>query len=188
MATQHDVEARPLRADARRNRERVLEAAEQVFATEGVSAPIDEVARVAGVGVGTCYRHFPTKEALFEAIVLRRLEQLTELARGLSTAEDAGAAFFQFIDRFGALVGEKRDLSDALEAAGVDVKARAAGPSDELRSAATVLLERAQAAGAVRDDVDAADLFGLIVGTCKMADASAPRMLGIVCDGLRPQP
>ena len=77
---------RPLRADARRNRAKVLEAAEEVFASEGLAVPIDEVARRAGVGVGTVYRHFPTKEALFEAIVVARLEALVERAEELGTS------------------------------------------------------------------------------------------------------
>ena len=74
--------ARPMRADAVKNRQRILEAAEEIFATEGVSVPIDAVAERAGVGVGTLYRHFPTKEALFEAIVMARLEYLLEQRQG----------------------------------------------------------------------------------------------------------
>ena len=82
--------ARPMRADAVKNRQRILDAAEAIFATEGLSVPIDTVAERAGVGVGTLYRHFPTKEALFEAIVTARLEYLLELARAHAGAADPG--------------------------------------------------------------------------------------------------
>ena len=78
-------ESRPMRADAVKNRQRILEAAEAIFATEGLSVPIDTVAERAGVGVGTLYRHFPTKEALFEAIVMARLEFLLEIAKRTPT-------------------------------------------------------------------------------------------------------
>ena len=86
---------RPLRADARRNRARVLDVAREVFAAEGLTVPIDEIARRAGLGIGTVYRHFPTKEALFEAIVLDRIERLTALAESAPGA-DPGEAFFDF--------------------------------------------------------------------------------------------
>ncbi len=78
---------RPLRADARRNRERVLTVAQEAFATEGLAVSIPEIARRAGVGVGTIYRQFPTKEALFEAIVVEGMTAILESARSLSTAE-----------------------------------------------------------------------------------------------------
>jgi AcrR family transcriptional regulator len=82
------------RSDSIRNRARILEAAERVFGSEGLAVPIDEIAERAGVGVGTIYRHFPTKEALFEAIVLSHFERLVHTARSLATAEDAVAALF----------------------------------------------------------------------------------------------
>ncbi|HEX6493163.1 MAG TPA: TetR/AcrR family transcriptional regulator [Candidatus Dormibacteraeota bacterium] len=185
--------ARPLRADARRNRERVLEAAESVLATEGVSVPIDEVARRAGVGVGTVYRQFPTKEALFEAIMLRRMERLVEEARSRATAEDPGAAFFGFLEHLVEEAARKRDLVDAIGGTTFDVGEKAASPiGQELTGAIAGLLERAQRAGAVRRDVGMPELFGLVAGTCMAADRGLPlacaprRMLAIVFDGLRP--
>src|SRR3954447_4416845 len=81
------------RADARRNRQRVLEAAESAFAGEGISVPIDEIARRAGVGAGTVYRHFPTKDALLHAILAIRVERMTEEAHAAARAPDPGAAF-----------------------------------------------------------------------------------------------
>ena len=110
---------RPLRADARRNRAKVLAAAEEVFASEGLAVPIDEVARRAGVGVGTVYRHFPTKEALFEAIVVARLEALVERAEELATSDDPGTAMFTFISELVDLAVQKKDLTEELARAGV---------------------------------------------------------------------
>src|SRR5580658_9490937 len=89
-----DGPTRPQRADAQRNRARVLEAAEVVFAAEGLNVPVDVIAEKAGVGVGTLYRHFPTKEKLFEAIIVERISGLAVEARCRLTAEDPGAAFF----------------------------------------------------------------------------------------------
>jgi AcrR family transcriptional regulator len=184
---------RPLRADARRNRERVLEAAESVLATEGVSVPIDEVARRAGVGVGTVYRQFPTKEALLEAIMLRRMEKLVEDARSRTGAEDPGAAFFGFLEHLVDEATRKRDLADALAGAGIDLGERSASVGQELTGVVAELLDRAQRSGAVRADVGMPELFGLVAGTCMAAERGFPiacapqRMLGIVFDGLRPE-
>jgi AcrR family transcriptional regulator len=183
---------RPLRADARRNRERVLEAAESVLATEGVSVPIDEVARRAGVGVGTVYRQFPTKEALLEAIMLRRMEKLVADARSLAGAEDPGAAFFGFLEHVVDEASRKRDLADALGSAGGDHGERSAAVAQELAAAVADLLDRAQRFGAVRADVGMPELFGLVAGTCMAGERGFPvtcpprRLLGIVFDGLRP--
>ncbi|MGH9097365.1 MAG: TetR/AcrR family transcriptional regulator, partial [Acidimicrobiales bacterium] len=114
---------RPMRADAVKNRARILQAAEEVFAANGLSAPIDMVAEQAGVGVGTVYRHFPTKEALFEAIVLTGLQELVEAATAADD-QDAGEAFYAFIRTFASKVSIKHDLIDALSAAGIDIKSQ----------------------------------------------------------------
>jgi AcrR family transcriptional regulator len=87
------------RVDARRNRARVLEAAQEAFAADGLAVPLDDIARRAGVGPGTVYRHFPSKAVLFEAVVQARIEQLIEAARALATADDPGEAFFAFFVR-----------------------------------------------------------------------------------------
>src|SRR3954470_16851858 len=89
--------ARPLRADAVRNRERVLEVAYETFAEEGLSVPIDEIARRAGVGAGTVYRHFPTKEPLFEAIASDRIQYLIDSAARFAEAQDPGEAFLGYL-------------------------------------------------------------------------------------------
>lgn len=181
-------DGRPLRADARRNIERVLEAAEELFATDGLAVPVDLIAARAGVGVGTVYRHFPTKEALFRAVVIAHLEALVGRARELSAC-DPGEAFFTFVHELAALAARKRDLADAL--AGVEMHSHERyAVKDELKSAFDMLLQRAQAAGAVRADVTATDVTGLLMGTCLAAgcvnDGSpGPVMVTVICDGLR---
>jgi AcrR family transcriptional regulator len=169
----------------------VLQVAQEVFATEGLAVPIDEIARRAGLGVGTLYRHFPTKEALFEAIVVGRMEQLVEHARAGSTARDRGAAFFGFLEKIVEEGPAKRDFLTALAGTGVDLE-RIAAIKQRMKRAAAVLLERAQKAGAVRSDVSAADVFTLVMGTVGAADrqgaggAERKRLLVVIFDGLRP--
>jgi AcrR family transcriptional regulator len=178
---------RPLRADAAKNRERILEAAEATFTAEGVSAPIDAVAQRAGVGVGTVYRHFPTKEALFEAIVTTRLDELCKTTRELAEGEAPGEVLFSFLREFGRQASAKQDLFDAMDAAGLDIKSTCAASVDELTRGIDLLLERAKAAGAVREDVATGEVMALIVGAChsKQDDLVCQRMVEIVCDGIR---
>jgi len=183
--------ARPLRADAQRNRARILEAAEVVFASEGIEVPVDTIAEKAGLGVGTLYRHFPTKEKLCEAILLERLSDLTVDARQLADAADPAAAFFGFLTHIVEQGAAKRDLLVAVMGAGLAFDMAAAEVKDELREAVGVLLQRAQAVGAVRPDVTAAMVVALVGATCQAAahsvGAPAGDVLAIVCDGLRPQ-
>ena len=182
---------RPLRADARRNRERVLEAAFAAFAAEGLSVPVHEIARRAGVGTGTVSRHFPTKQALYEAVFVSRVERLVGRARLLKNAADAGGALFDF---FGAIVTEgaaNRGLADALTGAGFDIKAAASGPGHDVMDALRELLARAQQARAVRHDVDAADVMALIAGCLarepEPADPAArDRLVSVARRGLLP--
>lgn len=183
---------RPLRADARRNVDKVLRAAEEVFASEGLAVPIDEIARRAGVGVGTVYRHFPTKQALFQAVVIVRLKALVERAKELSEAADAGAALFTFVSELVEVAVKKRDLIDELAKEGMDDEVHAVS-KDDLQKAFEVLLQRAQAGGCVRDDICLADVTALVMGTCMVADRhSGPeatsRLIGVICDGLRARP
>jgi AcrR family transcriptional regulator len=185
------VTERPLRADARRNRARLLEAAREAFAAEGLAVPLDEIARRAGVGPGTLYRHFPTKEALFEAVVDDRLRDLADTARGLRSAEDAGAALFTLIDRLAAEAAVKKDLVDALAGAGVEVRNSLAATAGDLREEIGHLLARAQRHGAVRPDLDIADLMALLSGLFAALTAPAhrradpARALAVLRAGLR---
>src|SRR5215468_2488504 len=174
---------RALRADAARNREKVLRAARDAFAESGYGVPLDEIAARAGVGPGTVYRHFPTKEALFQAVVTARVEDLVADARQRGTGPDPGAAFFGFLARLAAEGAAKRDTSDAI---GIPGPVRAA-----LHDALALLLGRAQAAGAVRPGITAADLIVILKGLFVAAhdepdpDRSA-RLLAVLTDGLRP--
>jgi len=182
---------RPLRADARRNRASVLEAAREAFAAEGLAVPLDEIARRAGVGAGTVYRHFPTKEALFEAVIVDRLEFLAERAEAALELEDSGAAFFDFLDVMVADAASKKDLADALAGAGVDLRAVTGDAAAQLSGRLGELLRRAQATGAVRADVDTADLhavvFGALAAEQRRADSARPgRVARLICGGLRP--
>jgi AcrR family transcriptional regulator len=184
---------RPPRADARRNRARILAAAEAVFPTSGVSTPVEEVARRAGVGIGTVYRHFPTKEALFEAILVRRIERLADEAGSLSSTTDAGAAFFELFTRIVEDAAGRKAFADALSRAGVDVKAATWAAGQELLGVLGALLARAQQTGTVRHDVDLDQVVALLVGACLAAEHGnmdrglRARALAVVFDGLRPE-
>jgi AcrR family transcriptional regulator len=181
---------RPLRADARRNRERVLAAADEAFALEGPGVPLDEIARRAGVGAGTVHRHFPTKEALLQAVLVGRLEEMLTEARAALEAPDPGKSFFDYFRIMTDSAQNKMDLADALGSQGVDVRAATHDVASGLRSTLGELLRRAQDAGAVRTDVTVDDLHALVVGTVAALRASAPedaaRVGGLLSDALRP--
>jgi AcrR family transcriptional regulator len=182
-----------MRADAVKNRQRILDAAEAIFATEGLSVPIDTVAERAGVGVGTLYRHFPTKEALFQAIVTARLEYLLDEARRRAGSPEPGDALFSFLSEFAQQASAKHDLFDALSSAGIDIKSSCAEMVEDMKRNIDVLVHRAVTAKQVRADVSTDEMIGLVVGVCQGGghagydDATVQRMVQIVCDGLRPQ-
>jgi AcrR family transcriptional regulator len=182
---------KPMRADAVRNRARILEAAERVFALEGPEVPIDDVAREAGLGVGTIYRHFPTKEDLYEAVFISRVESFMLQAVALADADDPVTAFFEFLRNYIASTAMNKALHDSLVDAGIDMRATAASLKDALYDALAVLLKRAQAAGAVRDDIGIEDLkiavSGVYLGIARgQADgATGERAIEILFDGLR---
>jgi AcrR family transcriptional regulator len=182
---------RPLRADAQRNRARILHAAENVFAVEGIDVPVDLIAEKAGVGVGTLYRHFPTKEKLCEAVLLDRLLALTVDARALADADDPKAAFFGFLTHFVEEGAAKRDLIVAVMGAGMEHDEFSEAVKGDLNDAIGVLLQRAQAVGAVRPDVTPDAVLALLGATCQATvhttASPALDLLTIVCDGLRVQ-
>jgi AcrR family transcriptional regulator len=186
------TECKPLRVDAQRNHQKILEAAEEIFALDGVSVPIDLVAERAGVGIGTLYRHFPTKESLYEAIVLTRLTDLADTAEEYARVPDAGAAFEGFLRELSVQAAQKQDLFEALGQAGIDVKARCSDKVDELVRRVDVLRRRAVDAGALRDDVETAEILNLMMGTCNAASHNRTdlpgiqRLVNIVIAGLRP--
>jgi AcrR family transcriptional regulator len=174
---------RALRTDAARNREKVLRAARDAFAESGYGVSLDEIAARAGVGPGTVYRHFPAKEALFEAVVTARVQDLVADARGRAGADDPGAAFLGFLARMATESVAKRDLPDAISIAG--------SLREDLFAALDVLLRRAQQAGAVRGDVGPDELMVLLKGMfASLADRTGPvrrdLVFAVLADGLRP--
>jgi AcrR family transcriptional regulator len=184
---------KPLRADARRNRERVLAAARAAFADEGVAVPLDEIARRAGVGAGTVYRHFPTKEALFEAVMVERMQQLADQARTRAQDGDPTEALLGFVRHLVEEAAPKRDLIDALAHAGVDLHRSLRQIADEMRGHIAVMLTRAQRAGGIRRDITITELMALLSGVITSGQADhhggpsprVDRIAEVVCDGLR---
>src|SRR5437899_512093 len=177
---------RVLRADARRNRKRVLEAARRCMARKGTDAQIDEIARLAGVGVGTVYRHFPTKDDLIEALAMARFERLAELAREALEGEDAWLAFETFMRASARIQSEDRALSEVLTSR-PETMARAAESVDILGLVAE-MMGRGQAAGVIRADADPRDvpmLMCALAGTYRNPHTNPERYIGIVLDGLR---
>jgi AcrR family transcriptional regulator len=179
-----------MRADARRNYERIVATAREVFFEHGIEAPLDDVVKRAGVGAGTLYRHFPTREVLIEAVYRSEIEEIADIAQALAkelSAEDALREWFRELVRFNS---ERSGLAGALKAA-IDVESETfLYCKSKLRDAAWSLLEPAQAVGAVRADLEAVDLMRLSHGigaAAKFADeAGKERMLSVLLEGLRP--
>jgi AcrR family transcriptional regulator len=185
---------RAQRADARANRDRILDVAEEVFAAGGESASTEEVARLAGVGIGTVFRHFPTKAALLEAVLVRRFDHLRKQAEALLDAADPGEAFRGLFRHLVAHAAAKIAITEALLDAGGNRDGDAARASDGLHRAVGALLQNAQQAGAVRDDVELPEVYALLVGISRAAarahlgEEARARLLAIVLDGLAPRP
>ncbi|MFJ6383790.1 TetR/AcrR family transcriptional regulator [Kitasatospora sp. NPDC092039] len=183
--------ARPLRADARRNRARLLEVAEAVFTERGTGASTEEIARAAKVGIATVFRHFPTKEALLEAVLVRRLERMAEEGRRLAEEAGPGDALFAFFDLVLDQSPAKNAFAAALADAGVDIRAATFDAGRAVREVLTALLEGAQRAGAVRRDLEVPELTAILVGTCRMLEhldghpEAAARARAVVRDGLK---
>lgn len=178
------------RADAVRNRERVLEAAKVVFSAGGAEASLEAVARAAGVGIGTLYRHFPTREALFEAVYRREVQQLADLAEQLKQEAKPIDALRQWMRSIVKFVATKKGMSAALTLA-VDKNSKLFSSSaDRLARTVGGLLDRAIAAGEIRDDISPEDLLRAVVGMCYMHDqpgwqSSVLRLVDVFVDGLR---
>lgn len=181
------------RADARANRARILDVAEEVFGKGGESASTEEVARLAGVGIGTVFRHFPTKAALLESVLARRFDRLRGQAEALLHAADPGTAFRSFFRYLVADAPAKIGIAEALLDAGGDGSGEAAQASHELRRAFGALLRRAQQAGAIRDDAGLPEVYALLAGVSQAAahqhldEQVTAQMLTIVFDGLAPR-
>ncbi|HTD50421.1 MAG TPA: TetR/AcrR family transcriptional regulator [Acidimicrobiia bacterium] len=181
-----------MRSDARRNRARVLVAAEDVFSEMGLRAQIEEVARRAGVGVGTVCRHFPTKQALVEAVLEAMYESLLEDARHALDQADPGTAFHTFFVALSEFQARHRALAEHM-ATEIDLPVAAQSVRDALRGAIGELVSRAQDAGAIRPDIGPADvamLFSGVAHATALAGDLRPvlreRYVALILDGLRP--
>jgi AcrR family transcriptional regulator len=157
------AEPRALRADARRNRTKVLDAARALFAERGLETPVDEIARAAGVGVGTIYRHFPAKEDLFEALVEDRFIGLAEAARGALDDPDPWRGFTSFMRHAAQVMVEDRGVSEAMDRM-PEMCDRVAESKSELQRVSAELVERAKATGELRPDFVQSDIPNLICG------------------------
>jgi AcrR family transcriptional regulator len=184
---------RPRRADAERNRERVLASAEAVLARDGLPASMRAVASHAGVGLGTIYRNFPTQEALYQAIIVQRTQALIAEAAGLSAGQEPGRAFLAYFTRIVEHAARIKAMADLLARAGIDPKSGMGDVGRDMREAVRGLLARAQDAGAIRADLQMPELMALLTATCLAAEHSQwdaglrTRALAIVFDGMRPQ-
>ncbi|WP_204358608.1 TetR/AcrR family transcriptional regulator [Streptosporangium sp. 'caverna'] len=185
-----DPGPRPLRADAQRNRDRLLAAAVRAFFNDGPDVTLDAIAKDAGVGIGTLYRHFPTREALIEAAYRNELTKLCDAAAELLRTLPPDEAMRAWMDHFVDYMTTKRGMADALRvviASGGDPYAES---RDRLIAAITMLLHAGAAAGSVRSDVEPVDVLASLGGVSLAAGApaqrdQASRMLDLLMDGLR---
>jgi AcrR family transcriptional regulator len=180
---------KPLRADAARNRARVLEVAYDTFAELGLAVPIDEIARRAGVGAGTVYRHFPTKEDLYRAVVADRITNIIGSGRALLDTGEPGEALFTFLRSMVLQWGATdQGLAEALAGVGIDVATALPDVEAGFLDMLGDLLRAGQKAGTVRSDVDVRDVKSLLSGASAMQAAypdTAERVTEVVLDGLR---
>lgn len=178
------------RADAARNRARLLRAAKAVFGTGGPNASLEAVAREAGVGIGTLYRHFPTRESLFEAVYRHEVEQLVELAGQLAAHPAPVEALRQWLRANVAFVATKKGMAAALALAAHGPTELKAYTAERLTAAVGGLMDRAVAAGELRTDVGPMDVLRMLVSLSHGSDApgwqeNVVRLLDVFVDGLR---
>jgi AcrR family transcriptional regulator len=179
----------PLRADAQHNLDRVLQAAAEAFAEHGPDVSVEKIARLAGVGHGTVFRRFPTKDALIAAIIGTRLQELGDSAELLLEQPDPGAAFEEFVWEVAELHSRDRGLFEGIHRC--NEMPEIAESKRRLQQLVELLVARAQSEGALRTDIDAEDIIGLVgsamLGSIQAASPDAwQRYIRIVLDGLRP--
>ena len=181
---------RPLRADAQRNKDKLLTTAMAAFAERGTEASLEDIARQAGVGIGTLYRHFPTRDALMEAVYRHQVEVLCDAADDLVATQDADAALEAWMERFVEHVATKRGMAMALKSVIGKDSELFAYCHGRIRGSVEMLLANAVDAGAIRSDVEAADLLKALSGICLVSDQpgwqeQARRLVNLLHDGLR---
>ena len=184
-----EVDARAVRADAARNRETLLAAATRAFASADTEPSMRAIAREAGVGIATLYRHFPTREALVDAVYQDQVERLTVGARELLDQLPPAQAMRRWMELFGDWLATKHGMVGTLLAMIDSGAITLAHTRAELLAAITTILEAGGAAGALRADVSAEDIAASLIGTFTVAGgnhAQAGRLLDLLMDGLRP--
>jgi AcrR family transcriptional regulator len=183
------MSTRKPRADSIRNRERLMKAAAEVFRKGGAEASLEAVAKRAGVGIGTLYRHFPTREALFEAVYRQEVDQLSRLAETLAKTKEPVDALRQWLRADVEVIATKRGMLNALALA-VDSSSDLYSYSfSHLTEAVGMLLKRAAEAGRIRSDVTAEDILHALIGMCLMGkqpgwERDVIRLIDILVDGL----
>jgi AcrR family transcriptional regulator len=187
-----EIKPRPLRADAQRNRDRLLASASRLFVEQGLDATVDMIAKDAGVGMGTLYRHFPTREALIEAAYRTQLDAVCDAAADLVASVAPEVALRTWMDRFLDYITTKRGMKDALHAVISSGGNPFAHSRKRLDDALATLLAATAAAGATKPDVNADDVLLSLSGVSLAAGApeqreQAGRMLDLLLDGLRPR-
>ncbi|MGW5717096.1 TetR/AcrR family transcriptional regulator [Amycolatopsis sp. NPDC003865] len=184
------TEVKPMRADARRNYERLLEEAQRAFAEHGVEASLEDIARRAGVGIGTLYRHFPTRDALLETLLRARFDARAERARELLTHPEPLTALQAWLAELGDATGTFRGLVELTAEALSDESSRLYASCHAMREAGSHLVERAKQAGELRRDVTTNELL-LLLHAASWAGGHLPgpggmqRLLALVFEGLR---
>ena len=181
--------ARPVRADARRNIDALLDAATAVFLAAGVDAPVRAIADRAGVGIGTVYRHFPRRADLIAAVFRHEVDACADAAAALAARHGPADALVRWVGRYADLIRAKRGLAAALHSGDPAYAALPGHFEGRLLPALAGLLDAAAAAGAVRRGVDPADLLWAVASLCGSQrdpdPASVRRMIGFLLDGLR---
>ena len=177
------------RVDAQRNTDALLEAAKSTFATSGVDAPAKEIAALAGVGVGTLYRHFPRRSDLVVAVLRREIDACADAGPALSAIHEPASALTHWLQRFTAFVAAKRGLATALHSGDPAFDALPGYFFERLGPVLSDLLDAATAAGEIRADVSAKDLLTAVALLCHPAPDTdrdySQRMVGLLIDGLR---
>ena len=182
--------ARAPRADAERNRQLLLDAAQRAFAQQGEQVALERIAKQAGVGIGTLYRHFPTRAALVEAVYRNELARLQQRADELLRERPPAEAMRVWMDRFADYVATKRGMADTLRALVAEGTITRSETRAGLAAAIARMLDAGAAAGTLRDDVEPEDVLSSIVGVFLTTGspeqrAQAGRMLDLLMDGLR---
>ncbi|WP_198961207.1 TetR/AcrR family transcriptional regulator [Pseudonocardia sp. MH-G8] len=184
-----DPTPRRRRADARRNVDALLEAARSVFDTSGVDAPAKQITDLAGVGVGTLYRHFPHRSDLVKAVVESGIDAVAEAGPALGAAFEPAEALTRWIDRYVELLGTKRGLASALHSGDPAFAGLPDYFLERLEPALSALLDAAAAQGAVRGDIGAEELLHAVAQLCRPVPGRGPehgrRIVGVLVDGLR---